>query len=145
MGSCQVRLWTLVNPACRRHCPLKLPVGEIVELKIKLQTTLATNSAVVRNHNVFRHGLSFRNHCMMYPTTTAKVAAVRVSSCKLWTEGRGLHSCALDAPIAAARGFQRTRRTISFVVSARQPQFRQLRPVPFRSMSASAHYGGASG
>jgi hypothetical protein len=39
--------------------PVELQVGEIVELQIKLPTTLATSRAVVRNRNVFRHGFEF--------------------------------------------------------------------------------------
>jgi hypothetical protein len=39
--------------------PVQLPVGETVELKIKLPMALATTLAVVRSRNVFRHGFEF--------------------------------------------------------------------------------------
>ncbi len=39
--------------------PIELPVGEFVELKIKLPNAFATSRAVVRSRNVFRHGFEF--------------------------------------------------------------------------------------
>jgi hypothetical protein len=39
--------------------PVELPVGETVELEIKLPPTLGTTHAIVRNRNVFRHGFEF--------------------------------------------------------------------------------------
>jgi hypothetical protein len=39
--------------------PAELPLGEVVELNIKLAIGVATTQAVVKNRNVFRHGFEF--------------------------------------------------------------------------------------
>jgi len=39
--------------------PVELPIGTTVELEIRLPTIPVTTRAIVRNRNVFRHGLEF--------------------------------------------------------------------------------------
>jgi hypothetical protein len=39
--------------------PVELPIGTVVELEIKLATVPVITRAIVRNRNVFRHGLEF--------------------------------------------------------------------------------------
>lgn len=39
--------------------PVELPVGQIVELTVKLPTAAATARAVVRTRNILRHGFEF--------------------------------------------------------------------------------------
>ena len=92
--------------------PVKLQVGQTVELRIKLPGALATGRQSCETEMSFVMALSFCNRCMMSSgvkqPTTARTAAVRVTYCKPWTEGRESHSCVPDAWSAMAWGVTAT-------------------------------------
>jgi hypothetical protein len=59
--------------------PVQLPIGEMVELRIKLPMAVATVRAIVRSRNVFRHGFEFLQP--MHDLVSHTAAADSCESC----------------------------------------------------------------